>query len=70
MSGEIFLWISCSRWTVAGFPKPQQFQLSSAKEEEATAGENPESACCLPERPESEAELKLSLLLLSCFLFD
>ena len=41
MSGECFLSISLIRWTVIGFPNPQQFQLSTAKEEEDFASENP-----------------------------
>ena len=49
IAGEIFLRISFSRWTVMGFPKPQQFQLKVAKEEEVFAGENPEPVDCLPE---------------------
>lgn len=41
MSGEFLLWISLRRWTVCGFPRPQQFQLTMTKEPEAEETENP-----------------------------
>lgn len=40
ISGVLFLLISLSLWTVIGFPIPQQFQLSTAKEEEDAGCEN------------------------------
>ena len=59
MSGEIFLRISFSRWTVMGFPKPQQFQLRVAKEEETTADENPSAVVRSPELIVSVVEFEI-----------
>ena len=33
--------MSLIRWTVSGFPNPQQFQLMTAKEDPDRGGENP-----------------------------
>ena len=41
MSGEHFFVSSLSLWTVVGFPKPQQFQLKTTKEEADEGWENP-----------------------------
>ena len=41
ISGEHFEFKSKSLWTVCGFPIPQQFQLTTTKEEEDAGCENP-----------------------------
>ena len=41
MSGLFLLFISFYRWTVAGFPNPQQFQLAMTKEPGVEHPENP-----------------------------
>ena len=41
MWGLTLLCSSLIRWTVAGFPSPQQFQLTISKEDPAGVAENP-----------------------------
>lgn len=43
ISGAFFLRSSLRRWTVWGFPNPQQFQLSKTKEPGEDVTENPAS---------------------------
>ena len=38
------MWISFSRWTVMGFPRPLQFQLAMTKEPGVEDCENPSSS--------------------------
>ena len=47
MSGLFLLFISFNRWTVAVFPKLQQFQLAMTKEPGVEQPENPPSFCLL-----------------------
>ena len=44
MLGHIDLHMSWIRWTVSGFPNPQQFQLTEAKEALDMGIENPPAA--------------------------
>ena len=46
MLGHIDLHMSWIRWTVSGFPNPQQFQLTIAKEDPELGGENPPAGGC------------------------
>ena len=44
MCGDMLFCISFIRWTVSGFPNPQQFQLTEAKEALDMGNENPPAA--------------------------
>lgn len=44
ISGAFTLCISFRRWTVMGFPNPQQFQLATTKEPGVEDCENPSSS--------------------------